>query len=115
MRRSEDGVLFPRFEALGARAAKLFDQPYAGIWELRGAARVHTSSSVMCWAGCARLARIAARLGLADRAAYWHSQAARMHQVICERSWNPEMDSFVATMEGKTLDASLLRLGELGF
>ena len=38
-----------------------------------------------------------------------------MHQVICERSWNPEMGSFVATMEGKTLDASLLRLGELGF
>src|SRR5207249_3834578 len=36
-------------------------------------------------------------------------------QVICERSWNPAMDSFVATMEGKTLDASLLRLGELGF
>src|SRR3989449_8238920 len=49
------------------------------------------------------------------RAAYWHSQAARMHQVICERSWNPEMGSFVATMEGKTLDASLLRLSELGF
>src|SRR5204863_397170 len=42
-------------------------------------------------------------------------QAARMHQVICERSSNPEMDSLVASMEGKTLDASLLRLGELGF
>src|SRR2546422_2479080 len=67
------------------------------------------------WAGCDRLARIAAHLGLPDRAAYWHSQAARMHQVICERSWNPEMGSFVATMEGKTLDASLLRLSELGF
>src|SRR5439155_7522370 len=46
---------------------------------------------------------------------HWHSEAARMHQVICERSWNPEMGSFVAAMEGKTLDASLLRLGELGF
>src|SRR5207245_10473467 len=69
----------------------------------------------MSWAGCDRLARSAAHLGLADRAAYWHSQSARMHQVICERSWNPEMGSFVATMGGKTLDASLLRLGELGF
>jgi len=114
MRRGDD-VLFHRLEALGERAAKLFDQPDAGIWELRGAARVHTSSSVMCWAGCDRLARIAAHLGLPDRAAYWHSQAARMHPVICERSWNPEMGSFVATMEGKTLDASLLRLSELGF
>src|SRR5438477_2777219 len=48
MRRGDD-VLFHRLEALGERAAKLFDQPDAGIWELRGAARVHTSSSVMCW------------------------------------------------------------------
>jgi len=114
MRRG-DQILFHRLEALGARAARLFDQPDAGIWELRGAARVHTSSSVMCWAGCDRLARIAAHLGLADRAAYWQAEAARMQQVICERSWNPGMGCFVATMEGKTLDASLLRLGELGF
>src|SRR5438552_18141159 len=42
MRRGDD-VLFHRLEALGERAAKLFDQPDAGIWELRGAARVHTS------------------------------------------------------------------------
>ena len=47
---------------------RCFDQPDAGIWELRGAARVHTFSSVMCWAGCDRLARIAAQLGLDDRA-----------------------------------------------
>src|SRR5881397_1833882 len=92
MRRGDD-VLFHRLEALGDRAAKLFDQPDAGIWELRGAAHVHTSSSVMCWAGCDRLARIAAHLGLAERAAHWHSEAARMNQAICERSWNPEMGS----------------------
>ena len=53
---------------------RLFDQPDAGLWELRGAARVHTFSSVMCWAGCDRLARIAAHLGLADRAAYWRDR-----------------------------------------
>ena len=60
--------LFHRLEALGERAARLFDQPDAGIWELRGTPRVHTFSSVMCWAGCDRLARIAPHLGLADRA-----------------------------------------------
>jgi GH15 family glucan-1,4-alpha-glucosidase len=110
-----DEVLFRRLEALGERAANLFDQPDAGIWELRGAARVHTFSSMMCWAGCDRLARIAAHLGLTDRAAYWGSQAARMHQVVCERSWNPKRESFVGTMDGDTLDASLLRMDEVGF
>src|SRR5207245_1662448 len=110
-----DEVLFHRLEALGDRAAKLFDQPDAGLWELRGQARVHTFSSVMCWAGCDRLARIAAHLGLADRATYWRGEAARIHAVICERSWNPAKGSFVATMDGESLDASLLRLNELGF
>ena len=110
-----DVVLFRRLEVLGERAASLFDQPDAGIWELRGAARVHTFSSMMCWAGCDRLARIAVHLGLGDRAAYWGSQAARIHQAVCERSWNPKRESFVGTMGGDTLDASLLRMHEVGF
>ena len=113
--RTGDEILFRRLETLGERCAALFDQPDAGLWELRGAARVHTSSSVMCWAGCDRLARIAAHLGLSDRADYWRAHAARLHAVICQRSWSPRREAFVATMDGDALDASLLRLNELGF
>ncbi|MBI3983236.1 MAG: glycoside hydrolase family 15 protein, partial [Gemmatimonadetes bacterium] len=113
--RRGDEALFQRLEPLGERAAKLFDQPDAGIWERRGAARVHTFSSVMCWAGCDRLARIAAHLGLADRARYWRGHATHLHEVIAERCWNAELGSFTAAMGGHTLDASLLRLHELGF
>jgi GH15 family glucan-1,4-alpha-glucosidase len=113
--RRGDQELFNRLESLGERAAALFDQPDAGLWELRGVMRVHTFSSAMCWAGCDRLAKIAAHLGLAGRAEYWRSRAAHIHEVVCERSWNQELGSFVATMEGNTLDASLLRLNEIGF
>lgn len=113
--RRGDDVLFHRLEMLGEHAARLYDQPDAGLWELRGKARIHTFSSVMCWAGCDRLARIAAQLGLADRARYWGDHAARIHRFICERCWNPSMETFVATAGGDTLDASLLRLEELGF
>jgi GH15 family glucan-1,4-alpha-glucosidase len=113
--RRGDEALFRRLEPLGERAAVLFDQPDAGLWELRGAARVHTFSSVMCWAGCDRLARVAAHLGLAERAAYWRRHAERIHQVISKRAWNAKLDSFTATLDGDTLDASLLRLNELGF
>ncbi len=113
--RRGDEALFRRLEPLGERAAKLFDQPDAGLWELRGAARVHTFSSVMCWAGCDRLARVAAHLGLTERAAYWRGHADRIHGVICARAWNAKLGSFTATMDGDTLDASLLRLNELGF
>lgn len=110
-----DAALFGRLEHLGHSAAELYNQPDAGIWELRGTQRVHTFSSVMCWAGCDRLARIASHLGLTERATYWRAAAVRIRQEILERSWNARLNSFTGAMEGDTLDASLLRLNELGF
>ncbi|MBU1237495.1 MAG: glycoside hydrolase family 15 protein [Gammaproteobacteria bacterium] len=113
-RRGDEG-LFRRLEPLGELAAHNFDQPDAGIWELRGSARVHTFSSVMCWAGCDRLARIAAHLGLDDRVDYWRGHADRMHRVILARAWNTSRNAFVSTFDGDAMDASLLLLAELGF
>ena len=110
-----DVGLFQRLEALGRRAIEVHDQPDAGLWELRGATRVHTFSTVMCWAACDRLARIAARLGLTGRTAKWRSEAARVAQFINERCWNEQRQSFVATAGGDQLDASLLLLADLGF
>jgi len=113
--RQGDESLFRRLEPLGERCVKLFDQPDAGLWELRGRTHVHTFSAVMCWVGCERLSRIAKQLGLADRAAYWCNHARQMHDVISKRAWNARLGTFVATFDGDTLDASLLRLNELFF
>jgi GH15 family glucan-1,4-alpha-glucosidase len=110
-----DPELFSRLEILGEAAAELFDQPDAGLWELRGTERIHTFSSVMCWAGCDRLARIAEHLGIHAREEYWRSTANRIRDEILRRSWNPGLNSFTATMDGETLDASLLRLNDVGF
>lgn len=110
-----DADLFSRLETLGQIAARVYDKPDAGLWERRGTTRVHTFSSVMCWAGCDRLARIARHIGLADRAQHWQSTAARMREVILERAWNRDMQSIAGSLEGDTLDASLLRLNDVGF
>jgi GH15 family glucan-1,4-alpha-glucosidase len=110
-----DASLFHRLEPLGERALKLYNQPDAGLWELRGSQHVHTFSAVMCWAGCDRLARIAAQLGLADRARCWSDRAGRLHEEIQQRAWNEKLGTYVATFDGDTLDASLLRLNELFF
>ena len=107
-----DESLFRRLEPLGERCIKLFDQPDAGLWELRGKTQVHTFSAVMCWVGCERLGRIATHLGLTDRAAYWCTKARELHEVIAKRAWNPKLGTFVATFDGDTLDASLLQLNE---
>jgi GH15 family glucan-1,4-alpha-glucosidase len=113
--RRGDETLFHQLEALGERAAKNFDQPDAGLWELRNSAHVHTFSSVMCWAACDRLARIAQRLGLAARETHWRSIAQRIHDVICERAWNWKRSCFTSTFDGAAVDASLLLLAEVGF
>jgi GH15 family glucan-1,4-alpha-glucosidase len=107
--------LLARLEAFGEHAARLFEVPDAGLWELRGAERVHTFSSVMCWAACDRLANYSGALKLADREDYWRSRATRIREVISRRSWNVKLNAFTATMDGDTLDASLLLMPRLGF
>ena len=113
--RRGDEALFRRLEPLGELAVAHHDQPDAGLWELRGSARVHTYSAVMCWAACDRLARIADHLGLTERAAYWSGHARIIHAVVCRRAWSERRGAFVASFDGDTMDASLLLLAELGF
>lgn len=113
--RCGDEALFRQLEPLGEKAVLLFDQPDAGLWELRGSARVHTFSAVMCWAACDRLARIAQHLRLVERAQYWQEHATRIHAVITERAWNSTRKAFVSTFDGDSMDASLLLLAEVGF
>lgn len=110
-----DKALFYRLESLGDTAVQVHDQPDAGLWELRGTSRVHTFSSVMCWAACDRLSRIAERLGLDERMAYWQENAGHIHAVICLRGWNENKQTFVASFEGESIDASLLLLHDVGF
>ncbi len=106
--------LFRLLEDLGEKAAAVALRPDAGIWEYRGRQRVHTHSAAMCWAGINRLASIAARLGLGDRAAYWNSVADPIHQELMAKAWNPEREAFTAAFGSTDLDASVLLLPELG-
>ncbi len=107
--------LFERLEKVGEQAVKLFDQPDAGIWELRTRARVHTFSALMCWAACDRLAKIAERVERDDRRAYWREQADHMHRVICDEAWSEERGAFAESFGGDDMDASLLLLVHVGF
>lgn len=106
---------FERLELIGERAFALHDQPDAGLWELRTRARVHTSSSLMCWAACDRLARIAGQFGRTERARLWHGRAEHIHRTILQCGWNKEVGAFVESFGGRDLDASLLLIAEVGF
>jgi len=106
---------FHRLELLGEQAVRLWDQPDAGLWELRSRAAVHSFSAIMCWAACDRLARISIQVGQGQRAEYWSREARRIRDGIFELAWNEKLGSFAATFGGEEADASLLLLPELGF
>ncbi|MDW5444232.1 glycoside hydrolase family 15 protein [Polaromonas sp. SM01] len=106
---------FLRLEAVGEQAVRNYDQPDAGMWELRTRARVHTSSALMCWAACDRLAKIAEGLKQPDRAIYWHGHAQVMRERILRESWNEERQAFAESFGGRDLDASVLLMIEVGF
>ena len=106
---------FDKVEALARKAAEAYDQPDAGIWEYRGRKRIHTFSSVMCWAACDRLARISGYLGKTEQAEEWRGIAARMHTDIAERAWDSQQQAFTESFGNPELDASLLTMPDLGF
>jgi GH15 family glucan-1,4-alpha-glucosidase len=113
--RRVDASDFAALEHMGERAWALHEQPDAGMWELRTRSRVHTSSSLMCWAACDRLARIARAFARPDRASLWAARADAIRAKILERAWSEKRGAFVASFGGSDLDAGVLLMAEVGF
>lgn len=105
---------FGWLEQIGEQAWRLYDQPDAGMWELRTRARAHTSTAIMSWAGCDRLAKISGHLGLAERAGVWRARADEIRRAVLERCWSADRNAFVESFDGHHLDASALLMGEVG-
>lgn len=105
---------FRKLEPMGEHALRVHRTPDAGMWELRTRQRVHTSSLLMSWAACDRLARIAARLGMAERASHWRDQAQSMRDLLLSQAWCARRGAFVESLGGQTLDASVLLMAEVG-
>ncbi|KFB09764.1 glycoside hydrolase family 15 protein [Nitratireductor basaltis] len=106
---------FRLLEQAGEQAYKLHNAPDAGMWELRSRSRVHTSSSLMCWAACDRLAHIAHRIGETSRVRYWRDRADEIKARILQEAWSEKRQAFVESFGGETLDASVLLMTEVGF
>jgi GH15 family glucan-1,4-alpha-glucosidase len=113
--RRVDAGDFEALERMGARAWTLHDKPDAGMWELRTRVAVHTSSALMCWAACDRLAKIARAIGRSDRVAAWSERADAIKATILQAAWSERRQAFAATFGGHDLDAGVLLMGEVGF
>jgi GH15 family glucan-1,4-alpha-glucosidase len=95
--------------------ARVWRDPDEGIWEVRGGPQHFVHSKVMAWVAFDRAAQGFAAEGSSEAARHWRAVADEIHADVCERGFDPDLDSFVQTFGSKRLDASLLLIPLVGF
>jgi GH15 family glucan-1,4-alpha-glucosidase len=83
-------------------------EPDDGMWEARTGPHRYTSSVLMCWVAVERAIRMARRRGRPADLVGWHSARDEMHATLTSCGFSDELQSFTQTLDGDTLDASIL-------
>jgi GH15 family glucan-1,4-alpha-glucosidase len=86
-----------------------------GIWEMRGPQRAFTHSRVMCWVAFDRAINLAEQFGLQGPVDRWRTVRDTIHAEVCDKGFDVSRNSFTQFYGGRTLDASLLLLPQVGF
>jgi GH15 family glucan-1,4-alpha-glucosidase len=89
--------------------------PDEGIWEVRGPRRHFTHSKVMAWVAFDRAIKSIEDLNFKGPLERWRQVRSMIHDEICRRGFDPELNSFVQYYGAKHLDASLLMMPSVGF
>ena len=85
-----------------------WDQPDEGIWEVRGGKQPLFYSRLMCWVAVDRALRLAEKRSFPAPVARWLGVRDAIYHQMHTEFWNEELQSFVQTKNGKTLDAACL-------
>jgi GH15 family glucan-1,4-alpha-glucosidase len=93
----------------------IWDQPDAGIWEVRGGPKQFTYSKVMAWVAFDRAILIAEKLNAEVPVEKWSRLRDQIHQQICGQGFSRAKNSFVQSYGSEDLDASLLLMPLVGF
>jgi len=94
---------------------KIWTAPDEGIWETRGGRQHFTFSKVMAWVAFERAVKSAEKFDLPGPLDHWRTVRDTIHETICARSFNPQLNSFTQIYDGTELDASLLLMPLVGF
>jgi GH15 family glucan-1,4-alpha-glucosidase len=100
----------------GNYVVKHWALPDEGIWEPRTGREHHTHSRLLCWTALDRLMSLH-KQGLlkgGDVEVYTQNCDVIRRQIE-QRGWNQQLQSYVSTLNGNELDASLLLLSWYGF
>ncbi|RDI34527.1 glycoside hydrolase family 15 protein [Lentzea flaviverrucosa] len=95
--------------------AENWNQPEEGIWETRAGRADFTYGRVMSWVAFDRAIRIAESEGKPAPVARWRSQRDRIYGQVWDQGWDHRTGAFVQRYGSQVLDASLLRMAQVGF
>jgi GH15 family glucan-1,4-alpha-glucosidase len=102
-----DNRIWPILDKQVTQALKHWNEPDAGIWEVRGKLRHFTSSKIFCWVAVDRGARLARLSGEHGKAAEWELAAAEIKEDILANGVD-ERGVLTQYYGSTALDASLL-------
>src|SRR5205814_1278570 len=96
--------------------SRIWRQPDAGIWEVRGEKQQFTHSKVMCWVALDRAIRLAAEQDVPDRHAdVWKRELNAIQAFVEKECWSERLNSYTRAAGAEQTDASLLMLPLVGF
>ena len=95
--------------------AEHWDEPDAGMWEIRDEPRHHTTSLLMCWVAFERMIRVARQRGLPGPIEEWLDVRDAIHAKIQDEGWDPNLQSYVQHEDSGALDAGLLLMPMVKF
>jgi GH15 family glucan-1,4-alpha-glucosidase len=100
----------------GSYVCRHWSEPDNGMWEPRVPPQHYTHSRLMCWVALDRLLDLQKR-GLIDSLPVEKLQQHRddIRADIMQRAWNENMQCYTQTLDGDTLDATVLLLALHGF
>ena len=90
-------------------------EPDNGIWEFRAGRTQTVHGKVMAWVALNSAIEIAREAGVRADLARWTAAKEAIRATVLQEGFNSRLASFVATLNGNQLDASLLRLPRVGF
>jgi GH15 family glucan-1,4-alpha-glucosidase len=95
-------------------AVDRWQEPDASVWEVRGENLNFTYSKAMCWVAVDRGIKLARRLGKKPDAR-WGPAHTAIHETVMRLGYSAELGSFTQALGSDQVDASVLRLVQLGF
>ncbi|MGO4806123.1 glycoside hydrolase family 15 protein [Arthrobacter sp. 2MCAF15] len=92
-----------------------WDRPDEGIWETRGGRKDFTYGRLMCWVAFDRAIRLATAHGRPAPLSRWMAERDAIYNQIMDKGWSAEREAFVQHYGDTVLDASLLKMPQVGF